>query len=507
MRYKFIALLPVLLLWQHTVLAQTPLFSDDFETDQTRSGCDQVYQNKVWYDQVKLEKNESSLSVRGLYVDDFSTILGNTAKENAVLSYALTHNFNYLALYELHYFDFNTAAHRDMLANFIRRAKTLYGIEQVGATGEIASFFSDRIIGQYQASRSDPLEKFNVLNLEFEFWSPVFTDPGGYYCSTYLQPGALTCDRSGAFTFYLQQLTALQQLCATHGLTCETEFGWFTQDEADQFVPLCDRILVHSYVPTAWVNSDPATFYNYTKDRLSYIANAAVTPPDVMVIFSSEDEFSGSWLNATTPPRMPSEAYNLYKTYYDAETAAWVSNLHQVGMQWFAYTFMPENGAVLPVEIIDFQGTAKPDGNWLSWETGVSQDIESIVPEHADNDTDFSPLGFLSAQDHFFVDKDFFPVTYYRLKFNESGGKTIYSPIISIQRNEAGGIEAYPNPAMDFIFFKNGEQEERVQLFNASGQKIMDIAPFDREGINVADLPKGVYFFKKENQLIKWVKQ
>ena len=146
----------------------------------------------------------ATASVRGLYVDDFHNILGNTVKENAVLAYAQAKNFNYLALYELHYFDFNNAPTRAKLANFITRAKTTYGITQIAATGEIASFFQDRIINQYQlAADRQPIEKFDVLNLEFEFWSPVFTDAGGYYCTTYLTANGLTCDRTGAFSFYM----------------------------------------------------------------------------------------------------------------------------------------------------------------------------------------------------------------------------------------------------------------------------------------------------------------
>ncbi|MEI6816871.1 MAG: hypothetical protein WCL14_09700, partial [Bacteroidota bacterium] len=40
-------------------------------------------------------------SVKGLYVDGFSNILGNTNSEDSLLHYAHDNGFNYLALYDL----------------------------------------------------------------------------------------------------------------------------------------------------------------------------------------------------------------------------------------------------------------------------------------------------------------------------------------------------------------------------------------------------------------------
>ncbi|MCK6650313.1 MAG: hypothetical protein L6Q66_11715, partial [Bacteroidia bacterium] len=40
-------------------------------------------------------------TIRGMYVDGFSTILGNVQQEDSLLNYAQDNSFNYLALYDL----------------------------------------------------------------------------------------------------------------------------------------------------------------------------------------------------------------------------------------------------------------------------------------------------------------------------------------------------------------------------------------------------------------------
>ncbi len=465
---------------------------------------------KIGYDpSIAFVKTPATPSVRGLYVDDFHNILGNTAKENAVLAYAQAKNFNYLALYELHYFDFNNATHRANLASFIRRAKTTYGITQVAATGEIASFFRDRILAQYQATRTDPLEKFDVLNLEFEFWSPVFTDAGGYYCTTYLQPNGLPCNRTGAFSFYMTQLTQLKQLCTTNNLICETEFGWFTAAEAAQFVPLSDRILVHAYVPTAWVNSDAATFYNYTKDRLSYIAAAASasSPKPTMVILSSEPEFCGPWLNATTPLRAPQAAFDLYKTSYDAETATWRENLSQVGYQWFTYTKMPENGT-LPIDLLSFEARNTEGGNLLTWKTANEINNKGFDIERSENPSNhWTTLGFVSAKNkaatYDFTDPTPPAIAYYRLRQIDNDGKETVSKVVSVVMEIKKTLKAYPSVTSHFLTIESNANSD-FHVLNLLGQVVLT-GKMKRQ-IDVSALPQGTYFLKIGEEQVRFVR-
>src|SRR5689334_20322775 len=107
-------------------------------------------------------------NVRGFYVNGFNTILGNTASETTLLEYTQANGYNYLCLYSLSSLDLTSSSTKSKLASFISRAKTQYGVTQVGAAGEIYSFFSNYII-PYNVGRP-ATEKFDVLNFEFEFW-------------------------------------------------------------------------------------------------------------------------------------------------------------------------------------------------------------------------------------------------------------------------------------------------------------------------------------------------
>ena len=83
--------------------------------------------------------------LRGMYIDNFSTVLGNISKEDSLLHYAQDSLFNYLALYDLHNLNLNNANTANMLSVFIKRARENFGIQYVGAIGETSSSFIDRI--------------------------------------------------------------------------------------------------------------------------------------------------------------------------------------------------------------------------------------------------------------------------------------------------------------------------------------------------------------------------
>ncbi|MGZ3865658.1 MAG: hypothetical protein ACXVNR_04300, partial [Bacteroidia bacterium] len=72
----------------------------------------------------------NSQNVKGLYVDGFSTILGNAQREDSLLNYAQYNGFNYLALYDLWQVhtahNLTTANTCTVLANFIQNAKQNY---------------------------------------------------------------------------------------------------------------------------------------------------------------------------------------------------------------------------------------------------------------------------------------------------------------------------------------------------------------------------------------------
>jgi hypothetical protein len=269
-------------------------------------------------------------SFRGIYVNGFAQILGNTVKEDSLLQYAVDSSFNYLALYDLHTINFSNSTQVNRLSSFLRKARENYGIQDIGAVGESYSTFQSKI-GPYNNSRTNANEKFTTFNLEFEFWTAASVNPGGYYCTQYLIPNNCACDSSGGFKFFITNMSLIDSLATVQGVTSETYLGWFNQGQGSQMQRKVDRILLHAY------RVNPSSVYGYSKNRLQYLASNNSTV-NVAPIFSSEPNFMGPWLDS----HAQIEAFNKYKADFQADLSASVQYINLIGYQWFTYSYMPK---------------------------------------------------------------------------------------------------------------------------------------------------------------------
>ena len=151
----------------------------------------------------------SLFSQRTLFVDDFNSIIGSPGKEDKLLLFAKKNNFKTLILYQLNKVDkrwsLKDPRKNNILSEFIAKAKTRFSVKNIGASGECASFFTN-IINPYNNSRNKPEEKFDVYNLEYEYWSKKASGPNGYYCVNYLEENSLPCTRNDSFNFFINNL-------------------------------------------------------------------------------------------------------------------------------------------------------------------------------------------------------------------------------------------------------------------------------------------------------------
>ncbi len=280
-----------------------------------------------------LVSNFKVFANRAMYVNDFANILGNVTNENELLTYAQNNGIKTLLLYDLHIVNSNynllNPATNFILADFIYKAKTIYGVLDVAATAENAVFFTN-VIDVYNNSRSNPLEKFDTYNLEFEYWDNSTTNPGGYYCTTYLTPNGLPCTVNGAFQFFITILQEMKTLANnnTHSIKTEAYVGWPTVTQAAIIGANLDRLRLHAYV------SNPNTSFNYSKDRLIDFANGS-PGLDISIIFSSEPNFMQSWLNNNSM----GSAEHIYTADYLNGSSAWANNINLEGFTYFAYTY------------------------------------------------------------------------------------------------------------------------------------------------------------------------
>lgn len=267
-------------------------------------------------------------NIRGFYITGLGSWLGNSTKETAILNYAQGNGYNYINFYDLGTIDWTSSTDKENLASFMRRARTQFGVTQFGAVVELYSYFAENVL-PYNNSRTRLDEKFDIINLEFEYW--VKSSIGSFYCNQFLIPNGLTCDTAGAFRFAWKQFTQIDSVCAILGLTSEMYLGWPTKGQMQQFALRADRILLHAYRPT---DSD---VYSYSKNRLIDIASVGAGKK-VIPLFSGEQSFMGPWL--TTHPQ--SRPYQTYSDKLAAETGSFRHNIDLEGYHWFTYDDMPK---------------------------------------------------------------------------------------------------------------------------------------------------------------------
>lgn len=70
------------------------------------------------------------------------------------------------------------------MADFIFKTKKDFGVKSVSASGETGDFFI-KAIHPYNQSREIELERFDVYNIEYEYWNKKESVDNGRYCETY----------------------------------------------------------------------------------------------------------------------------------------------------------------------------------------------------------------------------------------------------------------------------------------------------------------------------------
>lgn len=222
---------------------------------------------------------------RTLYVDNFNNIIGSPNKEDKLLLFAMRNNFNTLILYDLNKVDkiwtLSDPRKNNVLAEFILKAKTEFSIKNVGASGESASFFTNTI-NLYNNSRNKADEKFDIYNLEYEYWSKKASGENGYYCENYLKANSSPCNREGSFNFFIENLKELKTLSknSIHSIKIDAYVGYYSQEEIKLIAKYSDRLIVQAY------GRNPQTSFKFAKKNLEHVLNSN-TKIKTSIVFST----------------------------------------------------------------------------------------------------------------------------------------------------------------------------------------------------------------------------
>lgn len=231
---------------------------------------------------------------RTLYVDNFNDILGSPTKEDKLLLFAQKNNIKILILYDLNKVNkritLSDPRNNNILAEFIQKAKQKYQIKKIGASGESADFFV-KIINVYNNSRQKSTEKFDIYNLEYEYWSSKASGIDGYYCVNYLEENGIPCGREGSFKFFIDNLKQLKNLSKgkPHKVEVDAFVGYYTQNEIIEISKNCDRLIIQAH------GKDPKFCLAATQTNLESILNSNIKTK-ASILFSTTMSDLGYWL-------------------------------------------------------------------------------------------------------------------------------------------------------------------------------------------------------------------
>ena len=274
-------------------------------------------------------------SLKALYVNDFADIIDISKSENKLLEYAQSHGFNYLIIYNIakihrNRFPLNSEMTDDPFANFIRKAKTEYGIIRISVVGEKASSF-DPIL-QYNLNHADNVnELVDGFNLEFEFWNSKLTKPEGYYCKTYLEERGYPCGRASAFYFYMEQLKIHRTITSEFNIKLESYVGNVTKEEMQKLIQYLNTIHVHYY------RKDTKNIAKYKSNRLEAIIDGK-SKVEVFPIFSAREKHMKPWLQDHNIDEVMPIYLEMLENNKDLKPI--IKNIK--GHTWYRYSDMPE---------------------------------------------------------------------------------------------------------------------------------------------------------------------
>ncbi len=393
-------------------------------------------------------------NTKGMYVNDFKYIIGDEEKETELLTYAQQQGFNYLLLYNTYWihnnmFDLTDPVAAQPLADFIERAKTEFGVLEVGAVGEKLSSF-DKLVSYNENFSSNPNQQFDIFNIEFEFWNKKVVE--NVYCGDYLEDAGLSCDIEGAFKFYIEEIKGLHELCSSLGLKSETYIGQITKSQGKALGKHCDRVLVHYYRKSD-VYSDGNSLYNFKSDRLEKLAPKKGTLK-VMPIFAATSEFMGPWL-AEHDIDTPFDTYMNGQNGYNDASGNWKKHIEIDGFQWYTYT-----------HLLTYTPTDIPTPNGLQ-----INNAPDISTHNQNNQTDH-----VNHDDH---------------TINPPSAIPKETPQQSSAENL--GLTLYPNPVSNLLYIQCASEVD-VHFMNINGELLKTLKSKDKKVFDVSAYGNGVYF-------------
>lgn len=302
----------------------------------------EINKTSLW-SRIKQPFENNKRRIQGLYVNDFDTVIGNQAKQNELIQFTQQRGFNTLYLYDLTNIISNPVT-KTQLQSFITLAHQS-GLKVGGVGGS-----EHRLIGgagtysrlDYNNTTTLPIQKFDLLNLENEFW--IYHNP------------PTESGQPETFAIYTQWLTNITNMLT--GTTPEFDVyvgnikddgsGFTPEQVAWDLVAKNKRIMYAMYIPSVDFHA-PAWGLNYIDEKLKLLADVAALQNkniDIVIIFSGRDIHMKDWFienSFVSTYHKVLTAYNNWGTTWGEETAQNKNRLKFKG--YFVYTYQDSDSS------------------------------------------------------------------------------------------------------------------------------------------------------------------
>ena len=157
------------------------------------------------------------------------------------------------------------------------------------------------------------------------------------------------------------------------------------------------------------------------------------------------------------------------------------------------------SAAILPIELVNFDGHILQIGNQLDWSTQSEKNSKYFILESSASGTNFSPIATINAAgnssseiSYDYLDRN--PIaltTYYRLKEIDIEGSYSYSNIVALTRSAGGILSVSPVPAENNLHVEYDAMTEgtvNISVYSLSGRRIFQQQWDCTKGVNVTTL-------------------
>lgn len=167
----------------------------------------------------------------------------------------------------------------------------------------------------------------------------------------------------------------------------------------------------------------------------------------------------------------------------------------------------------LPITLTEFSAKKTNDNQVLiSWATSMEHLTDHFEIQRSSDQNSFEPIATVSAAGESETTKYYSALdkkpesgtNYYRLKEIDKDNKFYYSPVALVKFDRPGGIEIYPNPAVDFTNIQSDKELiTEVDVYDVTGKLLQTLA--SPEGLsmvhlNTGSLQKGMYIIRVTTQ-------